>query len=96
MFINTKILKNTDFSGFLAPRCFFYPANKCLRPSQQFFHLCRDGSSWVEPVLSKDKCVLLKENKWIFLLPATLLINVKMPTIVGILTFMSRIKFYQL
>ena len=25
-----------------------------LRPSQQFFQLCRDGSSWVEPVLSKD------------------------------------------
>ena len=24
------------------------------------FQLCRDGSSWVEPVLSKDKCVLLK------------------------------------
>ena len=23
----------------------------------------RDGSSWVEPVLSKDKCVLLKDNK---------------------------------
>ena len=24
------------------------------------FQLCGDGSSWVEPVLSKDKCVLLK------------------------------------
>ena len=28
-----------------------------LRPSQHFFQLCRDGYSWVEPVLSKDKCV---------------------------------------
>ena len=28
-----------------------------LRPSQ-----CRDASSWVEPVLSMDKCVLLKDT----------------------------------
>ena len=26
------------------------------------FQLNRDGSSWVEPVLSWDKCVLLKDN----------------------------------
>ena len=26
------------------------------------FQLYRDGSSWVEPVLSKNKCVLLKDN----------------------------------
>ena len=26
------------------------------------FQLNRDWSSWVEPVLSKDKCVLLKDN----------------------------------
>ena len=26
------------------------------------FHLYRDGSSWVEPVLSWDKCVLLKDH----------------------------------
>ena len=26
------------------------------------FQLCRDSSSWVEPVLSKDKCVLLKDT----------------------------------
>ena len=32
-----------------------------LHPSQQF-QLCRDGSSLVEPVLSKDKCVLLKDT----------------------------------
>ena len=29
------------------------------------FQLCQDGSSWAEPVLSKDKCVLLKDTtKW--------------------------------
>ena len=26
------------------------------------FQLNRDGSSWVEPVLSKGKCVLLKDH----------------------------------
>ena len=26
------------------------------------FQLCRDGSSWVEPVLSKDKCILIKDT----------------------------------
>ena len=26
------------------------------------FQLCRDGSSWVEPILSKDKCVLLDDT----------------------------------
>ena len=26
------------------------------------FQLCRNGSSWVEPPLSKDKCVLLKDT----------------------------------
>ena len=27
------------------------------------FQLNKDGSSWVEPVLSYDKCVLLKDHK---------------------------------
>ena len=27
------------------------------------FQLNRDGSSWVEPVLNLDKCVLLKDDK---------------------------------
>ena len=27
------------------------------------FQLCRDESSWVEPVLSKDQCVLLKDKR---------------------------------
>ena len=26
------------------------------------FQLCRDGSSWVEPVLRKDNCVLHKDT----------------------------------
>ena len=26
------------------------------------FQLCRDKSSWVEPVLSKDKCALLEDT----------------------------------
>ena len=26
------------------------------------FQLNRDGSSWAEPVLNKDKCVLLKDT----------------------------------
>ena len=33
-----------------------------LRPIQQFFKLCWDGSSCVEQVLSNDKCVLLKDT----------------------------------
>ena len=38
----------------------------CLIPfftsQSTIFQLCRDGSSWVEPVLSQDKCVLLKDT----------------------------------
>ena len=33
-----------------------------LCTSQHFFQLCRDGFSWVEPELSKDLCVLLKDT----------------------------------
>ena len=33
-----------------------------LTSQSTIFQLCRDGSSWVEPVLSKDKCVLLKDT----------------------------------
>ena len=30
------------------------------------FQVCWDGSSWVEPVLSKDKCILLKDTtQWL-------------------------------
>ena len=31
-------------------------------PSTIFQLLCRDRSSWVEPVLSYDECVLLKDT----------------------------------
>ena len=31
-------------------------------PQSTIFLLCWDGSSWVEPVLSKDICVLLKDQ----------------------------------
>ena len=36
------------------------------------FQLCLDGSSWVEPELSKDKCALLKDTTvtWVRLEPA--------------------------
>ena len=33
-----------------------------LTSQSTIFQLCRDGSSWVEPVLSYDKCVLLKDR----------------------------------
>ena len=31
-------------------------------PVNIFFQLCQDVSSWVEPVLSLDYCVLLKDT----------------------------------
>ena len=33
-----------------------------LNVPSKIFQLNRDGSSWVEPVLSYDKCVLLKDH----------------------------------
>ena len=33
-----------------------------LLSQSTIFHLCRDGFAWVEPVLSKDYCVLLKDT----------------------------------
>ena len=33
-----------------------------LNVPSTIFQLNRDGSSWVEPVLSLDKCVLLKDH----------------------------------
>ena len=47
------------------------------------FQLYRGGSSWVEQVLSLDKCVLLKDHKAVMpvrLEPATLLSRVKHST----------------
>ena len=36
--------------------------NLILYVPSTIFQLNRDGSSWVEPVLSQDKCVLLKDH----------------------------------
>ena len=51
----------------------FYDVNCPLKPcfcliwfftsQSTIFQLCWEGSSWVEPVLSKDKCGLLKVTK---------------------------------
>ena len=66
MFILFNIIK--FLSAVLTFCCLLYTINTpcflfdSLRPSQQFFQLIRDGSSWVEPVLSKDKSVLLKDT----------------------------------
>ena len=32
------------------------------RPIQHFIQLCRDVSSWVEPVLSRNNCILLNDT----------------------------------
>ena len=39
-----------------------------LYVSSTIFQLNRDGSSWVEPLLSLDKCVLLKDHNAVTLL----------------------------
>ena len=44
------------------------------------FQLNRDGSSWVEPVLSYDKCVLLKDHNTVRPEPAAPLSRVKYST----------------
>ena len=46
----------------ISGQCFCLFCFDSLRRSQHFFHLCGDGSSRVETVLSKDKCVLLKDT----------------------------------
>ena len=52
-----------------------------LNVPSTIFQLNRDGSSWVEPVLSLDKCVLLKDHKAVTLVrltPAASLSRVKL------------------
>ena len=34
----------------------------CFTSQSTIFQLCQGGSSWVEPILSKDKCVLFKDT----------------------------------
>ena len=55
---SSKAKQIWNFNGFcLFDLIFYIPVNN--------FQLCRDGSSWVEPVLSKDKRVLLKDtSQW--------------------------------
>ena len=53
--LTVKILFE-DSTGFV---CLF---NLILYVPSTIFQLCRDGSSWVEPVLSYDECVLLKDT----------------------------------
>ena len=55
MFILNWVSKH--FVSLMAILCFV-----CLMSQSTVFQLCLDGSSWVEPVLSKDKCVLLKDT----------------------------------
>ena len=43
--------------------CFVCLFDLILYVPPTIFLLNRDGSSWVEPVLSYDKCVLLKDHK---------------------------------
>ena len=42
--------------------CLFCLFDLILNVPSTIFQLNRDGSSWVEPVLSWDKCVLLKDH----------------------------------
>ena len=54
-----KIITILHSKFFLICFCLF---DLILYVPSAIFHLNRDGSSWVEPVLSKDKCVLLKDH----------------------------------
>ena len=42
--------------------CFFCLFDLILYVQSTIFQVNTDGSSWVEPVLSYDKCVLLKDH----------------------------------
>ena len=43
-------------------KLFLFVFDLILYVPSTIFQLYRDGSSWVEPVLSWDKCVLLKDH----------------------------------
>ena len=43
--------------------CCFFLFDLILYVPSTIFQLYRDGSSWVEPVLKEDKCILLKDHK---------------------------------
>ena len=69
LFIDIDLVKlnhhSSPFSGQHKIRCGIV-ALACLfnliMSQSTIFPLCRDWSSWFEPVLSKDKCVLLKDT----------------------------------
>ena len=68
----------------LAERLFVCLFDLILYVPSTIFQLNRDGSSWVEPVLSYDKCVLLKDHNAVTLVrlePAALRSRVKHCTI---------------
>ena len=59
----TKSGSGTVCFGFLTYERFsFCLFDLILYVSSTIFQLNRDGSSWIEPVLSWDKCVLLKDH----------------------------------
>ena len=63
--------------------CEFFLFDLILNFPPTIFQLYRDGSSWVEPVLSQDKCVLLNDHNAVTpvrLEPATLRSRVKHST----------------
>ena len=63
--------------------CFVCLFDLILYVPSKIFQLNRNGSSWVEPVLSKDKCVLLKDHNAVIpvrLEPAALRSRVKHST----------------
>ena len=51
-----------DFQGLQVYDLFVCLFDLILYFPSTIFQLIRDGSSWVEPVLSYDKCVLLKDQ----------------------------------
>ena len=50
------------FCLFVRVFLFVFLFDLILYVPSTFFQLNRDGSSWVEPVLSYDECVLLKDH----------------------------------
>ena len=56
LFSKTDMYANFEWKGFfLLLLIFYFPST--------IFQSCRDMSSWVEPVLSLDWCVLLKDTR---------------------------------
>ena len=60
MFVNNILCtkKTLEYSDPLGMKVF----DLILYVPSTIFQLYRDGSSWVEPVLSQNKCVLLKDH----------------------------------